>query len=172
MAALYLVFLILGLTVFALAIFGDFDHDLGQHFDFGHHDVDNYTDSPGLFSVRTISAFLAGFGTSALIAKWVFEWGTLGQVLLGFGTGLLLAAIAFLLMWAFYKQQSNTLTDSDSLAGKSGLITTATGSQHIGEVKVDNKYFSCKEKDSKILQINDVVKVLYAVQGTLVVEKL
>lgn len=172
MAALYIVFALVGLVVFALAIFGNFDHNFDHHFDFGGHDLDTNLDSPGLFSLRTISAFLAGFGVSGLLAKWVLNWGLFGQIFIGFVTGIALAALAFGIMYVMYKQQAGVPTDSATLTGKTAIITTATGSQNIGECRVDNKYYTCREVSNKSLSLNDAVKVNSSVGGLLVVEKL
>lgn len=172
MAALYIVFALVGLVVFALAIFGNLDHDFDHHFDFGSHDLDTNMDSPGLFSLRTISAFLAGFGVSGLLAKWVLGWGVVGQVFLGTFTGVALAALAFGIMYAMYKQQAGTPTDSATLTGKTAVVTTATGGQNIGECRVDNKYYTCREISNKTLSLNETVKVNSSVGGLLVVEKI
>ena len=171
MVALYTVFLLLGLLVFVVALVGNVDHDFGHAMDFGHHDVSTDTDSPGLFSIRTISAFLAGFGVSGLVAVLQFHWGILGQLALGFGTGLVLSALAYGIMYAFYSQQGWKLTDSKTFAGMSAVITTPSGTQGIGECKVDNKYYSCKEKTNQPLLINDAVKVSESLEGILIVEK-
>jgi membrane protein implicated in regulation of membrane protease activity len=172
MAALYIVFALVGLVVFALAIFGNLDHDFDHHFDFGGHDLDANLDSPGLFSLRTISAFLAGFGVSGLLAKWVLGWGIFGQLFLGLFTGVAFAALAFGLAYILYKQQAGTPTDSASLAGKVATVTVATGSQKIGECRVDNKYYTCREMTNKSLSLNETVKVNSSVGGLLLVEKI
>lgn len=169
MVALYVVFLILGLTVFMLALASSIDHDFST--DLGHHDPTSTTDSPGLFSIRTISAFLAGFGVSGLVAVLQFHWGILGQLAFGFTTGFALAAMTYGIMYAFYTQQGWKLTDSKTFNGMSAIITTQSGTQGIGECKVDNRYYSCKEKTNQPLLINDAVKVLESLEGVLIVEK-
>lgn len=172
MAALYITFALLGLVVFALAIFGNLDHDFDHHFDFGSHDLDTNMDSPGLFSLRTISAFLAGFGVSGLLAKWVLGWGIIGQLFLGLFTGVVFAALAFGLAYILYKQQAGAPTDSETLAGRTATVTVATGSQKIGECRVDNKYYTCREMTNKSLSLNETVKVNSSVGGLLLVEKI
>lgn len=184
MTALYLTLLVLGLAVFVLAMFSGFDHDVhfdfahdfhfdfaGHHFDFGHHDVGSSTDSPGLFSIRTISALFAGFGVSGLLAKLVLDWGIGGQLLLGFGTGFVLAALAYLIMWAMYTQQAGAVKDSSQLVGRNAVVTTGTGSQGIGECRVDNLYYTFREKTSKDAHLNEIVKVVESQPGLLIVEK-
>lgn len=172
MVGLYLTFLILGLAVFVLAIFGDFEHDFGHHFDFGHHDLDSTIDHPGLFSIRTISAFLAGFGTSGLLAKLVLEWGVGGQLFLGFATGLLLAALAYLIMYGFYSQQAGAVKDSSKLIGKTAIVTTGTGDQGIGECRVENNHYTFREKNGFKLYPNHIAKVVESEVGILILEKI
>jgi len=174
MTALYLTFLILGLAVFVLAIFGNLDHDFST--DFGHdlsgaHDLHGDVDHPGLFSVRTISALFAGFGVSGLCAKLLLNWGIGGQLFLGFGTGLALAAISYLIMYAFYSQQAGAVSDSSELVGKSAIVTTGVGGQGIGECKVENKHYTFREKNGLKLQSNEIAKVVETEVGLLIIEK-
>lgn len=175
MTALYITLLILGLVVFALSAFGmEHDFDFAHHdFDFGHHDFDSgHSDSPGLFSIRTISALFAGFGVSGILAKLVLNWGIGGQLLLGFGTGIFLAALVWLIMYLFYTQQAGAVKDASQLVGKTGVATTATGDQGIGECRVDNSYFTFREKTNKPVSQNEIVRVVESETGLLVVEKL
>lgn len=191
MTALYVVFSILGLAVFCFSIFGlvehefdfsGFDHDFGfdmsHDFDIGHQDIESHTDSPGLFSIRTISAFLAGFGIAGILAKLVLNWGIGGQLLLGFGFAFLLAILAYYIMKIMYNQQGGDVVDSSKLIGKSAVITTPTSIQGIGECRVDNRYYTCRVKGkpdvvvSGDLKINETVKVVESVEGMLLVEKL
>ena len=171
MITLYTIFLIVGLTVFLLALLGNVEHDLGHIFDITHHDFDHaHGDSPSLFSIRTISAFLAAFGVSGLTAISL-HWGIPGQLAIGFGSGIVLAAVAYGIMYIFYSQQGWKLTDSRNFVGMQAVITTAPGSQGVGECKIDNKYYSCKEKTNQHLLFNDTVKIVESVEGMLIVEK-
>ena len=185
MTALYLVFLILGLAVFAISIFGlvehDFDFsglgygidlDMTHDFDLGHQDIESHTDSPGLFSIRTISAFLAGFGLGGILAKLVLEWGVGGQLLLGFVIALSLAAIAYFIMKLMYSQQGGALRDSSELVGKTAVVTTGVGNQGIGECRVENNHYTFREKNNAKLEPNQVGKVVQAEAGLLIIEKL
>lgn len=190
MLAFYLTLLILGLTIFIMAIFGNLDHDfsVGDHdFSIGDHDFDTdsdfsgdhdlshdaeaHTASPGLFSVRTISALFAGFGLAGIIAKLVLEWGIGGQLLLGFGAGLVLAGVAYLIMWGFYSQQAGGVRDAATLIGKVAVVTTGIGSQGIGECRVENNHYTFREKNGVKMQPNEVGKVIESEVGLLIVEK-
>jgi len=187
MVSLYLVFALFGITIFVLSIFGlhggdvhdglshiSFGHDGIGHNDLGHHEIgnseNNLATSPGLFSLRTISAFLAGFGSSGLAAYFI-GWHLTGQVILGFSTGIILALIAFGIMKLMYTQQAGVVNDSANLVGKSGVITVSSGDQGIGEIHIENMYYTCKEKTSKSLGFNQVVKVIESQNGLLIVEK-
>jgi membrane protein implicated in regulation of membrane protease activity len=172
MTGLYLTFLILGLLVFVVAIFGNFDHDFGHDFHIGDHDLHGDMDQPGLFSIRTISAFLAGFGVSGLVAKLSLGWGVGGQLFLGFFSGLAMAALVFLIMKAFMSQQAGTVKDSKDLVGKTAIVTTGVGTQGIGECRVENNHYTFREKNGATLLPNEVAKVVEAEVGLLVVEKI
>ena len=185
MTALYLVFLILGLAVFAISIFGlvehDFDFsglgygidlDMTHDFDLGHQDIESHTDSPGIFSIRTISAFLAGFGLGGILGRLVLGWGIGGQLLLGFVIAFALGTLAYGIMKLMYSQQGGAVRDSLSLVGKTGVVTIGTGNQGIGECRVDNNHYTCREKGNKTLTPNEIVKVAEAEVGLLIVEKL
>lgn len=179
MVGLYLAFLILGLAIFVLAIFGNLDHDFSTDFghDFGGHDFDSndasvHVEHPGLFSVRTMSALFAGFGVSGLCAKLLLNWGVGGQLLLGFATGFALAGLSYLIMYAFYAQQSPEMADSSELIGKSAVVTTGIGSQGIGECRVDNRHYTFREKNGLRLYPNEVGKVVKTEVGLLIVEKI
>lgn len=171
METLYVIFLIISLLVFIIAIFGDFDF-MNTDIDINYPDIDaDLTDSPGLFSVRTISAFMAGFSISGLIAMHSYHWGIIGQLSLGFGTGIVFALIAYLIMYILYKQQGGELTDSSKFTGMNAIITTATGSQGIGECKVNNKYYTCKESDDLPLFLNETVTIKLVIGSMLIVKK-
>jgi len=171
MTGLYLSLLIVGLTTFIIAIFGNVDHDFSH--DFGHdfHGDHGDTDHPGLFSLRTISALFAGFGVAGLCATLLLDWGIGGQLFLGFATGFGLAALTYGIMRFFYSQQAGAVTDSSELVGRSAIVTTGVGDQGIGECKVENKHYTFREKNGLKLQPNEVAKVVESEVGLLIVEK-
>jgi membrane protein implicated in regulation of membrane protease activity len=179
MVGFYLVLLFLGLAIFALAIFGNIDHDLsigdhdlgGGHDFHGDHDTDGNA-TPGLFSVRTISALFAGFGVAGLVAKLLLGWGIGGQLLLGFGTGIFLAGVAYLIMLGFYSQQAGGVRDAATFSGKTALVTTATGTQGIGECSIDNFHYTFREVANNKVYLNEIVKVVSSQDGLLIVEKI
>lgn len=179
MVAFYLVLLFLGLAIFAMAIFANLDHDIsiGDH-DFSGHDLhvshegdNNGNMTPGLFSVRTISALFAGFGVAGLVAKLLLGWGMGGQLILGFVTGIVLAVVAYLIMLGFYSQQAGGVRDASNFIGRTALVTTGTGSQGIGECSIDNQHYTFREVANNHLYLNEIVKVVKVQDGQLVVEK-
>jgi hypothetical protein len=75
-------------------------------------------------------------------------------------------------MYLLYKQQGWKLTDSANFVGMKAVITTASGTQGIGECKIDNKYYTCKELNSNALHLNDIVSVVETIEGVIIVEQL
>jgi hypothetical protein len=184
MTALYLTFLLLGLTIMLLSILGGVGHhfDFGHHFDVGHHfGLGHHVEishqgaiqqNPGLFSIRTIAAFITGFGVSGLTSKLILGWGIGGQLALGFATGIVLSILAFGLFVAFYSQQAGDVTDASEFIGKSAVVTIGSGNQGIGECRVGNLYYTCRDKNGKSFISNEIVKVVEADLGLLIVEKI
>jgi membrane protein implicated in regulation of membrane protease activity len=174
MIALYVTFSVVGILIFALSIFGGLEHeiDLSHSMDFAHHDLGDHGDHPGIFSVRTIAAFLAGFGVSGLTSKVFLNWGIGGQLALGFGTGLALAGFAILVMRLIYSQQCGSIKDANTLVGKTAIISISSGEQGIAECLADNYYYSCKEKNNDALRKNDSTRIVEVQPGMLIVEKI
>lgn len=177
MTGLYLVLFIVGLVFLALSLFGadssiEFAHEGGLDLNGdgvidGHHGAD----SPKIFSVRALAAFFLGFGMTGLAC----EWAGLGiGAQLGFSllSGFVVAALAWGIMYVMFKQQAGVPTDSNMFIGKTGIITIATGNHGIGEVRIDNKYFSCAAKNGGALKLNQQVKVETSSTGLLIVEKI
>jgi len=185
MTALYVVFTIVGLAIFAVSALGIFDHDLdfghgleighgmdmSHDFDIGHQAIETHIYSTGLFSVRTISAFLAGFGIAGIVTKLLLEWGVGFQLLSGFVMALALAALAYGIMKLMYNQQGGSVRDSRTLIGQTAVVTIGTGDQGIGECRVENNHYTFREKNNVKLFPNQIGKVVLSEPGVLIIEK-
>ena len=180
MTALYLTFLIVGLAIFVISMFADLGHDFDFHTgdlhtgDLGGHELGE--DSPGLFSIRTISAGLAGFGVVGLTTTLYWNWPVWAQLLGGFVVGFLFMLAAYGIMKAFYSQQAGKPITADTAIGKVASITIGSGKQGIAQCNVDNRYYPCILKDESFLplKLHEQVKVV-ALSGsadTLIVEKI
>ena len=174
MTALYLVFLIIGLVFLGMAIFGaDAGHDgieIG-HIEVSHDGISPHADSPQIFSVRSVAAFLLGFGMTGLVCVWLGK-SVMSQLIFGGLSGVVIGGLSVGIMYLMYTQQAGTPIDSSAFIGKTGMITTYSGAQGIAEVCVDNKHFTCKEKNGGELRIYQQVKVESANTGVLIVEKI
>jgi len=177
MTALYLTFLIVGLAIFVVSMFADLGHDMDFHVDhpgdLGGQELGE--DSPGLFSIRTISAGLAGFGVVGLTTTLYWAWPIWAQLLGGFIVGFLFMLVAYGIMKAFYSQQAGVPTTATNTVGKNATITIGAGKQGIAQCNVDNRYYPCILKDGSALplKLHEQVKVV-ALAGsgdTLIVEK-
>jgi membrane protein implicated in regulation of membrane protease activity len=180
MTALYLTFLIVGLAIFVVSMFADLGHDLDFHADhpgdLGGQELGE--DSPGLFSIRTISAGLAGFGVVGLTTTLYWAWPVWAQLLGGFVVGFLFMLAAYGIMKAFYSQQAGKPITAHDTLGKNATITIGAGKQGIAQCNVDNRYYPCivtnQKEDDLPLRLHEQVKVvsLSGSGDTLIVEKL
>jgi len=180
LTAFYLTILIVGLAIFVLSIFADFGHDFDFHTgdihpgDIGGHDLGQ--DSPGLFSLRAISAGLAGFGVVGLTTTLYLNWPIWAQLLGGIGVGFLFTYLAYLMMKVFYSQQAGKPASTDTTVGKFATITIGAGKQGIAQCNVENRYYPCILNDINALplKLHEQVKIV-SVSGsgdTLIVEKI
>ena len=178
MQILYIALFFVGAILLLVSILGG-DVDGGVELDVGDPDFDVSSaevgaDSPSVFSFRTISVFLLGFGA----AGWVVlrNGGSVtSQILWSLAVGLVFGALYFLVMKFMYSMQGSSTTSVSSAVGKTGIVIVPTTSTGIAQVKVKTDVgmseYVCKEKDGKELHENDTVKVVSSSAGVLVVEK-
>lgn len=175
---LYLVLSIAGAFFLILSIFGadaeaEIELDVGDA-DFDVSDAESGPSSPSVFSIRTLATFILGFG----MAGWVVMQGDGGvaiQLISGFGTGIVISFLYFLIMKFMYSMQGNSMITSNSLIGKTGLVTTPTTKTGIAQVKVSTKSgnyeYVCREQSGLELSQNETVKIISSNAGTLTVTK-
>jgi len=174
---IYIAFLAIGgLGLLSSLIFGDF-HDGDLHGDFSHdiggHDGDQ-ADSPKIFSLRVIFAFLMAFGIGGG-SMFLAERGLIGQLIVGFLSGVATGAITYYLMKFLYSFQGNSNLDSETFIGKNAEVTVETTNSGSCQVKVDSgggdQLFMAKEKNSIPLKLHETVKVVGRLGTVLIVEK-
>lgn len=171
---IYIVFLAIGgLGLLSSLIFGDFDHgDLDHDFHGGHDGHD--ADSPKIFSLRVIFAFLMSFGIGGG-SMFLADKSLVSQLIVGFLAGIATGAFTYYLMKFLYSFQGNSNLDSGTFIGKNAQVTVETTNSGSCQVKVDSgggdQLFMAKEKNSEPLKLNEIVKIVGRLGTVLIVEK-
>lgn len=174
-----LAFLFLALAGFAVLVFGWFfghDHDIGH--DIGH-DADHGVDQEGVISVlstRVIATFIMGFGAAGFVSSVRYNLSNLASSGIGVLSGLILAALMYLLLWIFSKQQGSSSYSMSSLINAEGTVSTGIDRNMRGEVCINaHKCYSsyiASSKDGNPISKGEFVKVVSVSGNELVVEKI
>lgn len=174
----YLAFLGIGaLGLLMSLILGEFGgHDVDFHHDISFdHGADGHdADSPRLFSLRTIFAFLMAFGIGGG-AMYLTHKSVGAQVIVGFLSGAATAVLVYYIMKFLYSQQGNGNVNSESFIGKLAQVTIETTANGSCQVRIESgggdPLFMAKEKNSQPVKKNDTVKVVGRLGSTLIIEK-
>jgi membrane protein implicated in regulation of membrane protease activity len=174
---IYIAFLAIGaLGLLSSLILGEFGHgDLGGH-EFsadGHGDAGD-ADSPKIFSLRIIFAFLMAFGIGGG-AMYLADKPVGGQIIVGILSGIVTGAITYYIMKLLYSFQGNSNIDAANFIGKDATVTVETTNNGSCQVKLDtgggDNLYMGKEKNSVPLKKYDVVKIVGQIGNVLIVEK-
>lgn len=173
---LYFIFSGIGLVFLLLSIFGgdvhtDINFDIGHDFDISNAEVSS--DSPKLFSIRSIATFLLVFGVTGLLCIYN-DKSILTQIISGFVASSIVTGLYFLVMRFMYSMQGDSSIEISNLIGKQGIVTTPTTSTGILQVKMmsqSGNEYTAREINNKPLKQNEIVKVVSISSGTLIVEK-
>jgi membrane protein implicated in regulation of membrane protease activity len=172
-----LVFAAIAIAAFVIVagsfLFGH-DHDMDHDHDLGH-DVDAGDSEPtiSVFSSKVMATMLMGFGTAGAIAKY-YQANYVVASLVGVLFGLVLAAVMYLILNLFYKQQASSLVATESAVGRTGTVTVSIGEGSMGEVgvHVDGQYcnYSASAADNRPIAKGQPVRVVRTVGSQLIVE--
>jgi membrane protein implicated in regulation of membrane protease activity len=173
---IYIAFLAIGgLGLLSSLIFGEFhgDADFGHEFSADGHDAGD-ADSPKLFSLRVIFAFLMAFGIGGG-AMFLSEKSIGNQIVVGILCGVSTGAITYYIMKILYSFQGNSNIDAANFIGKEATITIETTNNGSCQIKLDtgggdNLYIG-KEKNSLRLRKYDIVKIIGQIGNVFIVEK-
>jgi membrane-bound ClpP family serine protease len=133
---IFLAIMIAGLVILVGGSLFGHDHD-GEHPDHGSgHDGGHDNEATvSIFSTKVVGTFIMGFGGGGAIAQ--YAWGELVRSsFTGLGVGVLMGAFMYLVMRLMYGQQSTSLVETSSIVGRTGTVTTAIGSNAVGQVVV------------------------------------
>lgn len=144
----YWVMAIVGTAVTLVLLFVGGGHDLGHggmevgHGDVGHGDVGHHDgasqhgdEGPGPISIRTVLAFMGGWGWGGLIGWDVFKWGILSAPF-GLVVGLIMATIVFRFSRFLFNQEATSTISGADVVGREGVVLTAIAPNGTGEIRV------------------------------------
>lgn len=161
---------ILGLILTLVSIFAGHDGDISADHDVG---VDHDSDSASIFSFRSITVFLTGFGSAGAIATY-YKMSMMASSMIGVLTGILFAAVAWKLMSMVMGQQASSTINLDTLVNQTGVVTTSIAENVMGEVMVEiggqRKYVHARA--SVAIPEHTPVKIIEVNSGVLVVQKI
>ncbi len=173
MLAIYLIFIIIGFVGLGSSFIFDFDDspdDLADGVDVG----DSFDESPKVFSLRVIFAFLMSFSIGGG-AMYFNAHNLAGQLLVGFGAGLATAAFVWWITSILMKMQGASNVNSDNFIGKTGDISVGTSSSGKAKVRIATTSgpleVMCKEANDKELKHGDLVMVSGKIGTLLMVNK-
>ena len=173
MLAIYLVFSIIGFVGLGSSFLFDFDDapdDLADGVDVG----DSFDESPKVFSLRVIFAFLMSFAIGG--GAMYFKDHSLGmQILVGFAAGAITGALVWWATSFLMKMQGASNVNSDNFIGKTGDISVGTSSAGKAKVRIATTSgpleVMCKEANDKKLKHGDLVSVSGKIGTLLIVTK-
>jgi membrane protein implicated in regulation of membrane protease activity len=172
MLKIYFVFLLVGLIglLSSMLFDGDSDGDLADGADAG----DSFDDSPKVFSLRVIFAFLLAFSIGGG-AMYYSDKAIAGQIIVGLLSGVATGAFVWWLTKILYNMQGASNVDSDTFIGKTGDIVVGTTPGGKAKVRVSTisgpMELLCKEANDKKLKNGDLVKISGKMGTLLLVNK-
>lgn len=172
MMTIFLVCASIGVIFLVLSLAFGGDHDVGSHMD--HSGGDHHGgDSINLFSVRSVTAFLAIFGSVGAACLY-YGVGQTFSLLIGSVSGLVAGFLAARLMQVVSRQQISSTQSMSDFVGTYGVVTTSIPTHGIGEVEVtlggQRKYFQASSRSGGDIHQNASVKVVSYAGSNLVVE--
>jgi membrane protein implicated in regulation of membrane protease activity len=95
--------------------------------------------------------------------------------LIGVGTGVALAALMYLILFVFVKEQASSLIPAESVLGCVGVVTTSIDKNAVGEVGVsaEGQYrnYAARATGPQSIEKGRRVRVVRMAGGDLIVEE-
>ncbi len=174
------------IVVALLVLGGDYDVDHDADFDFDH-DVDFAADhdvhlehageaegGPGPVSLRTIMAFVGGWGWGGLIGLDGIGWGMM-SLPFGAAMGLVLALAVFQFMKFLHAQEATSTVGIAHMMGQDGVVLTTIPPGGTGEVRINVRGTTIKSlaraDSSEEVAAGSSIRVVEEIGGTLVVRQ-
>ena len=176
-----LIFIALALAGFILVaggfLFGH-DHDLGHDIaghDLGHEVGPENEGTISIFSMKVVGTFVMGFGAAGAIAQ-TYRSNYLQSSLIGVAAGVFLAALMYVILLMFVREQASSLNPSDVALGCIGVVTTSIDSNAMGEVGVsaggEYRNYSARAAGAQGIEKGRRVRVVQITGGVLLVEEI
>ena len=170
------------LVVVVLLILGlDHDFDFGVDADVGFdadvafdvaHDLAVAHEGPSPLGLKTIMAFVGGWGWGGLIGLDALKWGVF-SLPFGMAVGLALAAVVFYFMRFLYAQEATSTVGVAHMVGQEGVVLTTIPSGGTGEIRLNVQGTSLKclarSESQEAVPAGATVSVVEEVGGTLLV---
>lgn len=169
------------LVVVALLILGlDHDIDFGLDADVdvaldAAHDLAGIHEGPSPLGLKTMMAFIGGWGWGGLIGLDTLKWG-LFSLPFGMAVGFALAAVVFYFMRFLYHQEATSTVGIAHMVGQEGVVLTAIPPRGTGEVRLNVRGTSIKclarSESEEVVPAGATVSVVEEVGGTLLVRQI
>ncbi len=169
--ALFVICGVLGLILTLVSLFAGHDGDISADHEVGG---DHGSETASIFSFRSITVFLTGFGAAGGIATH-YGMSMMVSSIIGVLVGVFFAGIAWKLMTMVMSQQASSTINLDTLVNQSGVVTTSISENGMGEVMVEisgqRKYVHARSNSNTPIPEHTSVKILEVSAGVLVVQK-
>ena len=162
------IFLMLSFVIGELAdaIGGIFDHDTDS-------DADVHA-GPALFSIRSIAAFITGFGAVGYLFTDM-GWTPLAASLPALGSGILMFGLSYGVTSMLYRQQADSSYNPRELIGHTAEVTLPLSPDSFGEISLTYKssfvHYAARSRTKEAIGAGEQVKIVDFLGTTALVEK-
>lgn len=165
-------------ALFAIGFFGLLFSFISGDYDNDTPDVDNYdlssdNDAPKIFSMRIMFASALAFAIGGSLGL-TSGHSIIMQMLYGIISSIIVGYLTYKLMKFLYSQQSNSIVSSNSLIGKSAIVTIPNSNvKTICQIQVKGfpEELIAINLDGEHFQKGDIVKIIDVIGTRVIVSK-